>query len=163
MDGTFQGQSIVFAIAWTAQSGEAEIRRGGRETAEGRIGAYVAPDMKSAGIIEMRCESPSVVKADAFVQLTNDLARQIAAKEPAGVEALLAEPLAGQSGRTVNDRIHDVIGAAAPVRAVIELNAVTIAQELAILAPFLAAAWLVRVKTLARLTTEVPCRDQAAQ
>ncbi len=48
-------------------------------------------------------------------------------------------------------------------RAVMELNAVTIAQELAILAPFLAAAWLILVKTLARLTTEVPCRDQAAQ
>ena len=48
-------------------------------------------------------------------------------------------------------------------RAVMKLNAVTIAQELAILAPFLAAAWLIRVKTLARLTTEVPCRDQAAQ
>jgi len=48
-------------------------------------------------------------------------------------------------------------------RAVMKLNAVTIAQELAILAPFLAAAWLIRVKTLARLATEVPCRDQAPQ
>src|SRR5262249_5751266 len=86
------------------------VGRGGGETAEGRIGAYVAPDMKSAGIIEMRCESPSVVKADAFVQLTNDLARQVAAKEPASVEALLAEPLPGQPGKTVNDRIHDVVG-----------------------------------------------------
>ncbi len=30
MDGTFQGQSLVFVIARTTQSGEAEVRRGGR-------------------------------------------------------------------------------------------------------------------------------------
>ena len=48
-------------------------------------------------------------------------------------------------------------------RSVMALNAVTIAQELAMLAPFLAAAWLIRVKALARLPTEVPCRDQAAR
>ena len=108
---TQAGGDLDKAIDWlrTNVKGVA-VARGGRETAEGRIGAYVAPDMKSAGIIEMRCESPSVVKADAFVQLTNDLARQIAAKAPASVEALLAEPLLGQSGKTVNDRIHDVIG-----------------------------------------------------
>jgi membrane-bound metal-dependent hydrolase YbcI (DUF457 family) len=47
--------------------------------------------------------------------------------------------------------------------AVMTLNAVTIAQELALLAPFIVVAWLIRVKTLARFATEVPCRHHAPQ
>jgi membrane-bound metal-dependent hydrolase YbcI (DUF457 family) len=43
--------------------------------------------------------------------------------------------------------------------AIMKWNAVTVAQEIAMLAPFLALAWLIRVKTLARLATEVPRRD----
>jgi elongation factor Ts len=70
------------------------VSKGGRETAEGRIGVYVSPDMKSGALVELRCESPSVVKAEAFVKLANDLAKQVA------------------NGDTTDpaDRIHDVIG-----------------------------------------------------
>jgi inner membrane protein len=42
-------------------------------------------------------------------------------------------------------------------------NAVAIAQEILIVAPFLAVAWLVRVKTSARLATEMARRDHAPQ
>jgi membrane-bound metal-dependent hydrolase YbcI (DUF457 family) len=45
--------------------------------------------------------------------------------------------------------------------AIMKWNAVTVAQEIAMLAPLLALAWLIRVKTLARLATEVPRRDHA--
>jgi elongation factor Ts len=86
------------------------VSKGGRETAEGRIGVFVASDMKSGAIVEMRCESPSVVKAEPFVQLANDIAKQIAAKEPANAEALLSDAFVGQAGKTVADRIHDAIG-----------------------------------------------------
>ncbi|HYV34982.1 MAG TPA: translation elongation factor Ts [Gemmataceae bacterium] len=86
------------------------VSRGGKETAEGRIAAFVAPDMKSAAIVEMRCESPPVVKAESFITLANDIAKQIATKDPANVEALLAQPFVGEPGKTVTDRINDVIG-----------------------------------------------------
>src|SRR5438309_9063467 len=63
--------------------------KGARETAEGRIGAF--SDHKTAGaLVEMRCESPSVVKNDKFVELANELARQVALNKHAGVEELLA-------------------------------------------------------------------------
>jgi membrane-bound metal-dependent hydrolase YbcI (DUF457 family) len=42
-------------------------------------------------------------------------------------------------------------------------NAVAIAQEILIVAPLLAVAWLVRVKTFARLATEMARRDHAPQ
>jgi membrane-bound metal-dependent hydrolase YbcI (DUF457 family) len=47
--------------------------------------------------------------------------------------------------------------------AVIRMNLSAIAQELAILLPLLAALWLVRVKALAGLATEVARRDHAPQ
>ncbi len=85
-------------------------KKGGRETAEGRIGAFVTPDQATGALVEMRCESPLVIKSDAFVQLANDVARQIAEKSPATVEALLAQPFAGDPKRTVGERIQDTIG-----------------------------------------------------
>src|SRR5436190_1590467 len=83
--------------------------KGARETAEGRIGAY--SDHKTAGaILELRCESPSVVKNDRFVALANDLAKQVALKNPATVEDLLRQPLFDDPKRTVQDRVAEVAG-----------------------------------------------------
>jgi elongation factor Ts len=83
--------------------------KGARETAEGRIGAF--SDHKTAGaLVELRCESPSVVKNDKFVELSNELARQVAMNKPAGVEELLAQKLIADPKRTVQDRIADVVG-----------------------------------------------------
>src|SRR5262249_39070642 len=83
--------------------------KGAREPAEGRIGAY--SDYKTAGaILELRCESPSVVKNDRFVALANDLAKQVALKNPATVEDLLRQPLIDDPKRTVQDRVAEVVG-----------------------------------------------------
>jgi membrane-bound metal-dependent hydrolase YbcI (DUF457 family) len=46
---------------------------------------------------------------------------------------------------------------------VIRINTLAIAQEVAILLPLLAALWLIRVKALAGLATEMARRDHAAQ
>jgi len=46
---------------------------------------------------------------------------------------------------------------------IIRLNLIAIAQETAILLPIVVALWLVRVKALAGLATEVPRRDHAPQ
>lgn len=83
--------------------------KGARETAEGRIGAY--SDHKTAGaLVELRCESPSVVKNDRFIALANELAKQIAVAKPASVEALDQQPSVAAPGQTVKDRIADVVG-----------------------------------------------------
>src|SRR5689334_2948439 len=80
-----------------------------RETAEGRIGAY--SDAKTAGaLVELRCESPSVVKNDRFIALANDLAKQVAMKNPGNVEELLKMPFVGEPSRTVQDRVAEVVG-----------------------------------------------------
>jgi elongation factor Ts len=92
------------------EGGKFKEKKGGRETAEGRIGAFADLGKKVGAIIELRCESPSVVKNDKFVALANDIAKQVALKNPANVEALVQQPSVTESGRTVQDRINDVMG-----------------------------------------------------
>jgi elongation factor Ts len=83
--------------------------KGARETAEGRIGAY--SDHKTAGaLIELRCESPSVVKNERFVSLANDLARQVALNQPKSVDELLQQRFVDDPNHTVQDRVAEVVG-----------------------------------------------------
>src|SRR5262245_52831392 len=87
-----------------------QAKKGEREAAEGRIATCIDPAKKVGAILEMRCESAPVVKADAFMQLANDIARQVALKEPASIEALLGQTLLDDAKKTVNDRIAEVVG-----------------------------------------------------
>jgi elongation factor Ts len=86
------------------------VKKGERETAEGRVVTSIDPAAKVGAIVEVRCESAPVAKSEPFVALGNDIARQVAVKAPANLEALLAQPLADDPGKTVSDRVHDVIG-----------------------------------------------------
>jgi elongation factor Ts len=85
-------------------------KKGGRETAEGRVAVYNDLAKKVGAIIEVRCESAPVVKSDLFVKLANDLARQVALQNPATLEALLAQPFIDDPKHKVSDRIQEVIG-----------------------------------------------------
>src|SRR5205085_10292275 len=51
--------------------------KGARETAEGRIALYSDLDKKVGAIVEIRCESPSVVKNDRFIALGTDIAKHV--------------------------------------------------------------------------------------
>jgi len=51
-----------------------------------------------------------VVKADHFVKLANEVAKQVALQNPASVEALVAQPSVDDPKKTVNDVIGDVVG-----------------------------------------------------
>jgi elongation factor Ts len=86
------------------------VKRGERETAEGRIATYIDAAGGFGAIVELRCESPMVTKAEQFIQLGSDIARQIAEKNAANVDELLAQPYVGAAGKTVKDRIEEAIG-----------------------------------------------------
>src|SRR5438552_1075077 len=79
-----------------------QVKRGERETAEGRIAVFISPDQKTGAILELRCESAPVTKAEQFVTLANELVKQVALGNPANVEALLGQTL--PSGRAVTER-----------------------------------------------------------
>ena len=73
-----------------------------------KLAAYRRMAKKVGAILEMRCETAPVVKADSFVAMANDLAKHIAEKNPADVATLLTQQIA--PGKTVQDRISEVIG-----------------------------------------------------
>jgi elongation factor Ts len=85
-------------------------KKGDRETAEGRIAAFIDTNQKVGALIEVRCESAPVAKSEDFTALANDLARQAALRGAANVDALLAQPYIDDAKKTVNDRILDVKG-----------------------------------------------------
>jgi elongation factor Ts len=97
------------AIEWLrAKMKDIQVKRGERETAEGRIAVFISPDQKTGAILELRCESAPVTKSEHFIALANEIAKQIAEANPASVETLLGQKL--PSGKTVTERLGDVIG-----------------------------------------------------
>src|SRR3954471_19787143 len=78
------GGDMEKAVDWLrAQNKSMGVKREGNETAEGRIGVYFDNAAKVAAIVEMRCESAPSAKSDQFVALANDLAKHVAAANPA--------------------------------------------------------------------------------
>ena len=89
---------------------DAAVKRGDRETAEGRIAVYIDPAKQVGAIVELRCESAPVVKSDHFIKLTDKLAKQAALQNPASVEALLAQPFVDDPKHTIKDLIDEAYG-----------------------------------------------------
>jgi elongation factor Ts len=85
-------------------------KKGARETAEGRIAAYIDTEKRVGALVEMRCESAPVAKSDLFVKLANEIAKQVALRGAASVDAVLALPSADDPKRTINDRIAETVG-----------------------------------------------------
>jgi elongation factor Ts len=86
------------------------VAKSDRTTAEGRVGVHIDPAKKVGAMIEVLCESAPVAKSELFVALANDLAKQVAAQGEASPEQMLAQKFVGDSAKTVQDRIGDVIG-----------------------------------------------------
>lgn len=84
--------------------------KGARETAEGRIATFTDLTGKGGAIVEIRCETPSVVKNDRFMALGADFAKHVALKNPASVDALLAEPFVDDTSKTMQQKLEDIVG-----------------------------------------------------
>jgi elongation factor Ts len=89
---------------------DAVVKSAGRETAEGRIAAYIDPAAQVGALVEVRCESAPVAKNDLFVQLATDLAKQVALKDAKTPDELMAQPFVGDPKRTVAERIAELVG-----------------------------------------------------
>jgi len=61
------------------------IKKGSRETPEGRVGSYIHTNGKIGVLIEVNCETDFVAKNDVFADLIKDLCMQVAATDPTAV------------------------------------------------------------------------------
>jgi len=84
------------------KSGAKASKAADRIASEGVIGLYVAPDGKTAAIVEVNCETDFVGKNDDFKAFAAEVAKIAAHDAPADLAALAARTLA--SGETIEAR-----------------------------------------------------------
>jgi elongation factor Ts len=84
------------------RSGAKASKAASRVAAEGVVGIAVAPDGKTAAMVEVNCETDFVAKNDEFRTFANDIAQLVMREQPADVEALAGRTLA--SGDTIEAR-----------------------------------------------------------
>jgi elongation factor Ts len=83
--------------------------RASRETAFGRFGICWGTDKKAGAIVELKCESAPVAGSEEFIQLADDLARQLADNPRVKTaDDLLALPSLRKSGMTLAEQKADM-------------------------------------------------------
>ena len=78
-------------------------KKSGRVAAEGLVEAYIAENGKVGAIVEVNAETDFVAKNDEFKTFVANVAKQVAEKNPADVEDLLAQDSIEEPGKTVNE------------------------------------------------------------
>lgn len=104
------GGSIEKAKAWLRERGkEIANKKSSREVGEGRVEAYVHQTGKVGVLLDLRCETDFVAKADSFKNLAHELAMQAASMKPESVDELLEQPYIKDSSRKVKDLIVEAV------------------------------------------------------
>jgi elongation factor Ts len=99
------------AIRWLRERGKKVMGgRLDRETAFGRFGLYCGAGLSIGSMVELKCESDPVAKNQEFIQLANDLAKQLAVGPGASTaEELLSQPSPSKPGMTLGDQRNELM------------------------------------------------------
>jgi len=92
------------------KSGAKASKAAGRVAAEGVIGLWVAPDAKSGALVEVNCETDFVARNEDFIAFAKAIARLVAEKHPADVDAIAALPMDGGTVESVRQALVQKIG-----------------------------------------------------
>ncbi|MPM88901.1 Elongation factor Ts [bioreactor metagenome] len=87
----------------------AAAKKAGRIAAEGIVGSYICTDCGVGVIIEVNCETDFVAKTDDFQAYVSKLAEQVGQKNPADVDALLAQDAIFAPGLTVSATLNEMV------------------------------------------------------
>lgn len=92
------------------RSGAKASKAAGRIAAEGVIGAWLAPDGRSAAMVEVNCETDFVAKNEDFLAFAASLAGIVARENPADVAALMELTLGGEKIESRRQALVQKIG-----------------------------------------------------
>src|SRR3989344_8241007 len=104
-NGAYEKAKVLMAKAG-AMKAEAKKERA---TGSGLLEAYMH-NGRVGVLLEIRCETDFVAKADAFKELAHDVAMHVAAMDPESVEALLAQPFVRDESVTIKDLVNAAVG-----------------------------------------------------
>ena len=86
-------------------------KKAGRETSEGVIASSIDSDAKTGVLVKVNCETDFVAKNENFQSFVEGLVNHVASADSVeAVEAVLAQPYAGDSSQTVEDVVKAKIG-----------------------------------------------------
>jgi elongation factor Ts len=113
------GGDTQAAEEWLRKQGlKIQATRSDRQTSEGRIAVYATD--KVGTMIELLCESAPVTSNDEFIQLTKDIAAQLATGPGAATpDDLLKQPSPSRKGQTLAQQKDDLFN---KIREVFNLN-----------------------------------------
>ena len=84
-------------------------KKSDRIAAEGLVATYVTENQKVGTVVEVNAETDFVAKNEEFRNFVLDVAKQVAEKNPATVEELLAQTSISESDKTVQDVLTNKI------------------------------------------------------
>ncbi len=80
-----------------------------RQTSQGIIECYTHAGGRVVAVVELLCETDFVARNEEFQSLAHELAMQVAAMKPKGVEALLQQAYIREPNLTVADLINGLV------------------------------------------------------
>ena len=105
------------------RSGAKASKAAGRIAAEGVIGAWIAPDERTAAMVELNCETDFVAKNEDFLAFAAALAEMVAREDPADVAALANLSLGGVTVEAKRQALVQKIGENLSIRRVKRMTA----------------------------------------
>ncbi len=84
-------------------------KKSDRIAAEGLVTTYVTADQKVGAVVEVNAETDFVAKNEEFRNFVGDIAKQVAEKNPATVEELLAQTSMVETDKTIQDVLTNKI------------------------------------------------------
>jgi len=85
----------------------AAAKKAGRIAAEGIVESYICPECGVGVLVEVNCETDFVAKTDDFKAFVASIAKQIAEKNPADVDALMETEI--EPGTTVSAALNNAV------------------------------------------------------
>lgn len=81
----------------------AAAKKAGRIAAEGIVEIYVSDDLKSAGIVEVNCETDFVAANEEFVTLAKNVSKQVASTNATNIDEFVNEKYIADESVTIKD------------------------------------------------------------
>lgn len=105
------GGDMKRAIAWITKKGLARAqKKAGRETAAGRVFAYVHHNGVLGSLVSLCCETDFVAKTDDFRRLGKEISMQVASMNPENTDELLKQDYLREPSKTIEQLIKEVVG-----------------------------------------------------
>lgn len=104
------GGNMEQAVDYLRKKGlAAASKKAGRAATEGMVATAISSDAKKGVLVEINSETDFVAKNDKFQDFVKQVADHVLQKDPADLDALLAQPFAGDSSKTVQGLLTESI------------------------------------------------------